>query len=642
MAVKTKNFIAITSAVDAGKTVMLVASNGRSIRNAQGITFEQAMQFFFELRNTTQRAVFICYAFTRDLEFLFQSLSSDAKDKLFQSHRVRKQIDIFQYDLEQIESDLYRVEKDTQEFEQLDFERYVSQLALRDLSEVNHNGYALKIQGGKRLIITHEKRDFSLYDVFGFFRKSIYEAAQIWLGETNELLRERPPLDIKDKFESLKQYALIEVDAIKRLTIKLDSELRKNGIQLSRFHGAGAVASWMLGKGKARTSDRKTTQYHNYRYRRQLSEGLYRAMMQAYYGGRAEQLKIGTFKQSVYVYDINSAYAYAASFLPYLLSKPKHVREWNNSPFSLWYCDYDFTKAGLYYGLLPNREMRTNFTTYKMRGRGFFWQPEVAFIAQHYPQCIDIQHGYTVDYKRAPFTDVILEMYELRKELELRKHPLAKVLKLALASIYGKFCQSRGKGFYYNMFYAGFITSVTRRQLLEAAFGNEQKVICFLTDAIHTTEPLAVKESLELGEYKRTDYIKGEYIDNGIYRLTNAQGQQKIATRGYRTLDFDKALEQMAQTRQYEALTEYFIGHNLYSLSPIMYYNYLQLQSDLRRNEPLESNARKYINTSADLRESFIDSIPYNRFAGLESGVFRAGLFKDADTAKDAIAAGRI
>lgn len=627
-----RRFIGISSAVVNNKVVSVRASHGKALNSREGLGFKEIIDFLFSLRAVNKRDyghVFVCYGFSRDNEFIFSGLPSDIKDRIFQSHHVRKRIDEIEVDQEYID-DVYYKTTDDEERDKLAFESLVNRHALLDLVEVNYEGYNIVLRSGKQMILRKGGKQFVLHDVFGFFRTSLSNAVATWLKA------------IYTPNEDAIIRATQETHVVSKLATKLNDELELCGIKLQRFHGTGAISSWILRTGKAKSKNKETNQYHSYRYRRQLSPDLYKAMMQSFYAGRAEQFKIGTFSQGVYVYDINSAYAYAITKLPKLLKKPQLTRDYNHEPFSVWQCEYDFSKLKNYFGLLPNREKTSSQITYKEKGRGYFWQPEVNYILQHYPECINVGQGYFVEYERAPFTEVVEKIYELRRALQTINHPLEKILKLSLASIYGKFCQAQGKGFFYNRFYAGWITSATRRQLLEATRGHESKVICFLTDAIHTSAPLPVPCSKELGEYKESKYVRGEYIDNGIYRLTSANGEVKEATRGFRLFDFDLALDQLNAMYSYDGESEMFIGHNLHTLSPVSYHDYLKMRVETKRTNPLQVSTRKFDNVLTNLRETYIDSRAFDIYSGLESGMYNASYFRESDAAKDTILAERV
>lgn len=626
----SKEFIAITSAIKNNKLVLLNTSiDSKFLSNPNGISFNDALDFLYSLMSLKKRksgVVFVCYAFSRDNEFLFSTLSDLDKDRLFQSYDIKNKVDELEEEKENLDADYYLLKKQNKDIAQVEFERFVNYLATCELTEVLASGYKIQLTNGKKLTITKNKKSFVMYDVFGFFNTSLYDAVKRWLDLDIPVL-DKKIFEATTNFsdaEQLKVFCDIETFYIKELTTKLNLELESNGIRLSRYQGCSAVSSFVLHNSNAKS------EYYNYRHKRQLSNELWKASKQAYYGGRVEQFKIGTTK-NVKVYDINSAYAYATTFLPVMLRKPIFSRDWKDTPFSLWFCEYDFTKENLYFGLLPNRDGRGNVTRYKMRGKGYFYQPEIAYILHHYPNCIDVKYGYYLPYQKANFTQAIIDLYNLRLKLIAENNPLEKVIKLALSSIYGKFCQHHGKSHYYNFFYAGFITSLTRMMLLDATRENQDKVICFLTDAIHTTENLNVEVSNNLGAYKVKEVAKASYIDSGIYRFYDDLGNViKTATKGYNVFDFDKALEEIIKFRTFTAKQQFFIGHNLQSLEPLKFSkHYLSIHTQEKKEKPFASALRVFNGGAIDLTEMMIDSTPINLYGGKESGLYKESTFSE-------------
>lgn len=638
-----KTFTAITSQIYNGKLVLLMASDGRAVYNESGVDFDCAMDFLFKLRYQTKAAkgnVFVTYAFSRDNEFMFSGLPAPLKDKLFRSYAIRRQVNVLETEQEELDHVFFSALPDTQEYQEADFFRHVNFLALKELNDIEHNGYKLQLANGKRLVIRKGTKQIVIYDIFGFFNRPLRQAVKVWLEQDVPFL-DRQNLKLRDGIisQQLKAFANFEVKYIERLAARLNSELQKYDINLRSFHGASAVTSWLLSKGKARA--RSKPQYYNYRYKRQLSPQLHKAVLQAYFSGRAEQLKIGTLS-NVKVYDLNGAYAYSASRLPLMLKKPTYSREWLPEQFSLWNIEYDFSSVNPYFGLLPNRELGGQIA-YKVRGKGCYWQPEVSYLLKHYPDCVRVLDGFYLKYERAPFTYEIENLYALRQHLQRERNPLEKIIKLALAAVYGKFCQTTGKGEYVNMFYAGFITSLTRMQLLDATRGHESNVICFLTDAIHTTAELPVTVSDGLGDYKLTEYERAIYLDNGIYRVIKSNGQSKTKSSGFKAFDFDKALLELAQKRKFSTIIEYFTSHNLHTLAPIRYAKYLETFTEKQENQPLITSSRKYeTNSKIDLTREYIDSVPYDLYGGRESRMYKVDNYKDKIAGVDSIVAGRL
>jgi hypothetical protein len=615
-----KTFIAITSEIKDGKLITLHTSNGYTVTNPDGLTFSQAINFLFGLRHIKRKDdVFICYAFQADNEYIFSQLPDSVKDKLFQSHEIREKIDDLENEVDELDYQLYTTDKDSENYELYDFERYVNKLSLKEFLDVTFDGFAIRLINGKLLTISQKGKRFILYDVYGFFRKTLADALHDWTGDT-----------------VTKTDCRIDAVNLVKLMTQLNTALLEQDINLSKFHGVTTVSSWLLSKTKAKD------EYHSYKRRRQFGGESYKAIMQAYYGGRVEQFKIGTFNENVNVYDINSAYAYACSLLPVMRRKPDFANEWRDETFSLWFCDYDFSSVNPYYGLLPNRDVGA-LIKYKVRGKGYFWQPEVKFLLEFYPECIRIERGLFIPYQKANFTQGIIDLYNLRLELQKRNHPLEKILKLALSAIYGKFCQRDGYGYYYNMMYAGFITSMTRAQMLRAAKGYEQSTICFLTDAIHCNTDLPVSNDTNLGGWKKTTYSKAQYLDAGVYRLYDTQGNLvKEKTKGFRTFNFDEALKELQEFRTYTALSEFFVGHNLHTFMPMRFREYLEVQKESKKTNPFESTVRLYNSLGIDFTENWCESKIIDEYAGRESASYKTRYYKESDLAKDSLMAERI
>lgn len=632
-----KTFTAISTESLNDKLVILNASNGQSLTNKNGIPLIDILEFFYTLRCTKQeKETFVCYAFQKDAEYIFSQLPNDLKDKLFQSYQTRRQIGELETELEELEYQFWNTPTDLEKFENATFDKWVNELALKDLLEVEYKGFKLRLISGKLLTVSKKGKRFILFDIYGFFRKPLYKVIQEWFQEDLSFLK-RSELQLTKGLEikQLKAYSDLEVKQIERLIGKFNKELLSHGITLSNYHGVTAISSWLLSSRKART------EYHSYRKRRQYTGELYKATHQSYYGGRIEQFKIGTFNKEVNVYDLNSAYGFACSMLPTILRKPIFTQDYTGDLFSIWFCEYDFTNVNHYYSYLPTRDTR-RFIIYKPRGRGYFWQPEIDWVMQNFPQCINIKQGFVFPYEKAKFTEGITELYNLRIKLQAINHPLAKTIKLAIAGIYGKFKQEIGRNHYYNLFYSGFITSLTSAMLLEGAKGKENKTICFLTDAIHTTAKLKVPVSNEMGEWKKETYDKAVYLNDGVYRLYKGNEIIKEKTKGFHTFDFDAALSELQRSRTYTALMEFFIGYNLYSFMPVAHTDYLKLRKQEKTENPFELKSRLYESVGIDLTKTHCESKMFDTYAGRESALYVKGEHKENDLGKDSIMAERI
>lgn len=633
-----KTFIGISSLIFQSKLVYLTTSTGECLFNIDGVSSLQVIDFLYALhhkRDHQNNIVFVCYAFSRDNEFAFSLLTPELKDKLFQSRNVTEKIK--KLESEQIENKIKSDKTlDVSTIEYLDFERYVNELSIKELQTITYQGYKLQLVNSKFLTIGKPKqKSITIYDVFGFFRTSIEKASKLWLQKEIKVLAGKRKAK---SLEVLKTLTDCEAQVISELTAKLNTELITNGITLSKFHGASAISSKILANSKAKK------EFHSYKFPHQTSFECWKASQQAYYGGRVEQLKIGTL-ENIHVYDINSAYAYAALFLPKFLRKPIFSKTYNAQPFSWWYCEYDFRNLDLYFGLLPTRlKGKINTLTYNLQGKGYYYQPEIELILKHFPNSIKILQGFYVPFKRPAFADYILTIYEIRRQLKAQNNPLEKVFKLALAGIYGKFCQHKGRGYYYNFYYAGFITSKIRALLLQTTLRQqkEKRTICFLTDAIHNSTTInTIALSDNIGDFRLTQYENGTYYGLGIYDLVDREGKHKQAHQGYNSFNFQEALQELKDNKYYTGEVQTFTGWNNF-IQKVFHSQYLSDTSQDKKNKPFETMARTFDLSDIDLSQSYIDSQITKNYSNMESGLYRESNYNSANFALDTITAGRI
>jgi len=633
-------FIAITAETYNQRLVLINTSTGQRLFDPNGIKLEDALDFLFGLRHLRKRKsslYFITYGFSRDNEFLFSLLERELRDRLFQAPKIKERLSELEREQEELDEIFYNGSDDLRE--QADFERYVNRLAIRELTSVTFNGYDIRLANGKRLTIARDKKSITIYDIYGFFRPSpLRKAVKEYCGTDLQILDRNSLDDFElsktNTLNAICKYSDIEADQIARLADALAQKLQAAGISLRRWHGATAITSWFLGKHKAKA------EYHSYRHRRQLSPQMHLALHSAFFAGRAEQVKIGTL-ENVYTYDINSAYGYAASILPRMLTKPTYRTIYAPLPFSFWSVKFDFRGAGRRVGVFPLRG-RGGRVTFPLTGNGFYWQPELDYALRYYPDCVEIGHGYALDAPQADFAAEIPKLYDLRLRLRAEGNPLQKVIKLALASIYGKFCQHNGTANFYNLFYAGFITAFVRRMLLDATHGSENAIVCFLTDCIHSTQKLKLRLDDELGSWREEKFAKIRYLDNGVYECYNEQGRAvKTKTKGFRSIRFDAAAFQLQRTKKFSTISEFFVGHNVYSQHIWESARYLENISVTKENQPLFGAGRRFDYEGENLLEHHVNSLPLVGDPQRQSLPYIPAQLKDADFGLDSIEARR-
>lgn len=236
----------------------------------------------------------------------------------------------------------------------------------------------------------------------------------------------------------------------------------------------------------------------------------------------------------IYQYDINSAYARTYRDLPCLLhGKWRHV---DTMP-----------KTGTFVGIVRFRHVRSSFLytlpvrlasgsiSFPRDGEGTYWSPELG-LAREQGCELDWIEGYEyVANCECHWFDWVEELYAERKRMG--KDASGMVLKIMLATIYGKLAQSVGTAPYANPIWAGLITSSVRAQLCRAALADSSgmgaDVVMLATDGLFCTEP---RPSLDigknLGQWDLTVHDAMFVVQSGVYMLSQDDTTKYTKTRG--------------------------------------------------------------------------------------------------------------
>ena len=172
----------------------------------------------------------------------------------------------------------------------------------------------------KLLRLRRDGESFVLYDVQSFFGGTFVRAVEGFLGDVPGMGIIRTGKAARGRFKAkdldkIRRYNQRECQLLVMLADRLKTMFQAQQIQLTKWHGPGAVADYILGKkGFNVHEDFPVLTEQN------TPTGLWQAWDCAYYGGRIETFILGSASQ-VYTYDINSAYPKAASLLPILSPK---------------------------------------------------------------------------------------------------------------------------------------------------------------------------------------------------------------------------------------------------------------------------------------------------------------------------------
>ncbi len=400
----------------------------------------------------------------------------------------------------------------------------IGQLLIGD--EVEYEGYRIAYIPGKMFIVNN----YYYYDVFSFFQTNFINVVKRMLGP--EFVSEslvagkaaRGTFDTWDQ-DKLMAYNSEELDLLVQILNRLRDAFREVNTDLQEWYGPGAVAKYWFKQHEVYPNEK-----HHY--------WDILALNSAYYGGRFEQLKLGSFK-NVYEYDIHSAYPAAMADMPHFLSWSPS-KTFSDNPYSIWYITFDLRESqkdddpDKWTAFLPLPVRGSDGRIcFPLVGKGWYWQSEVKVMLDFFPDAKVIWHkGYIAKTEGKPF-EWIKDLYVYRQELKESGNLAQYAVKVGLNSLYGKTAQRIGSNPFFSLSWAGYITSTTRAKLARAGYEcGSQNVIGFATDAIFTTTPLNVPTTDSLGDWESSKFNKAVFIQSGVYRLINADGTVEDRYRG--------------------------------------------------------------------------------------------------------------
>lgn len=414
-------------------------------------------------------------------------------------------------------------------FGSYDFNMMLRDLPVDALRRLNNGDkayylhYSIDVRFGKKLWVK-DRRDgttVTLWDVGSFFQQSFVKSLQTWKINTrymdNIIEQKANRANFKLlQYEEIKVYCGQELDCLVTLMEVFLASLKECGIVLNAWHGPGAIANTLY----------KT---HGIKGIRQPEE-INIAAQYAYGGGRIEPIKQGTANdQSIYYYDIRSAYPAAISLLPALeTGKWYHYDGTTDNPdpsyFGLYHIRWQFSSNNNFY---PIRHRYTNGNVcYPQAGTGtWIWEPEYRILCDYFPGQFQCMEWYEYDDTgKRPFSWVN-DIYQQRAAMKKEGRGAERILKLGLNSLYGKMIQQLGwerhgkPPTYHQLESGGYVTSYTRSQLYRAAATNSKSIIGFETDGILTTDQLQVRTGDTLGAWECDIFNGLVYVQSGFYWL---------------------------------------------------------------------------------------------------------------------------
>lgn len=429
----------------------------------------------------------------------------------------------------------------------------------------NETRYKLSWVPGKMISITRVRKrgnarstsHIKVEDIFAFYATSFIKAYESTFPDAANESGWREIVEGKasrggNKWEDMpevRRYWEFEILALERLATGLRDILWDNGFYLTQWYGPGAFANYIR-----RTFNLVEHEYGG-KEENLPSEALHYAIKCAYYGGHFEQYMGGRVRQTVYGYDINSAYPAAFTTLPTMQEggfwQELSYAECQSDPYApsqpltVYYVKFRGRNPDQHRFFqtkpmpLPWRDERGN-VSYPPVVEGWYWSPEVAAIlnSQRWNNTdakLYVVQGYRwIPVTNAkPWRDVIEPMYAKRLDLKAAKDPAQMAFKLGPNSLYGKMAQRVGyddelktppKA--HTLCIAGYLTSWCRARILNMIdVIDDDQLIAVETDGIYTTAPPKqiterwpdVQFSKKLGDWGMDVYDEVIYLQNGVY-----------------------------------------------------------------------------------------------------------------------------
>src|SRR6201985_747515 len=402
-----------------------------------------------------------------------------------------------------------------------------------------------------------------LWDVWGFFQDSFVGVMSKWLPDDPDyqfIKRMKGDRNIfeRSEMDEIVKYNAAELRCLAKIMNRVRDAINDLGLKITRWDGAGAIAAAMMVK------------YEVKKHKGILPDQIFEAASCAYSGGHIEACKVGHYMGLTHHYDVNSAYPHWFRQLPSLRSGQWIGR--NDDPldidkqilppagYTLVQVEWQFPPDLPFYPLFYRCE--DGSILYPYRGSGWYWFHEYDVARRYYDQSVQRNPNGSTYFRvtnwfhfrshtdERPFGWVV-DNYEQRQHyIEAARRGgftsgPEKIIKLGLNSLYGKTAQQvgareDGEGNlrlppFFQLDWAGFVTSGWRSQLMEAAIQNPNAIIGFATDGLFSLEPLDLycPQAKELGAWEYELYAGITMVMPSVYWLHEENAKPKHYSRGF-------------------------------------------------------------------------------------------------------------
>lgn len=532
---KNREFVAWDGEGVEDKYVLMMNSKG-SVFKGSNLSTEGCLLFLCSIGDMVDEPINVVFGGSYDVNMILKDLPPGHLLMLHQTHHVY----YMYFRLEYIPRKYFRV------------------------SQYDHRVYGDKRK--RKPIATT-----TLWDVIGFFQKSFVGALEEYFPLEEDRIRlgfdkikagkeRRNDFSITQLEDFIIPYTFLEVTALVELMNKLRSHLLEANIIVKRWDGAGAVAAAVLSK------------YGVKRYYEDLPKEVEEIAQHAYGGGRVEMYKYGHTEETVYHYDLIGAYPSAMPRLPNLAGGQwfhVNMRTDVNMLTSRDINDYAMYKVYWDFRYIHNKKGRAMYNGYNLmypffyrlpwsepriyypaHGYNWVWGPELS-VAKKWMHKIGGEIIVLDRYQFIPSDDIkpfafVNDLYKKRLELKRQGNGAQLAFKLGINSLYGKTAQTIGYQVrrtdddgqiklppFYNLMYAGLITSYTRARMFDAMMQDPESIIAVATDGLWSTKPLNLDIGKNLGQWEFEKLSSFTSVQAGVYFAHTEDGKETYHYRGF-------------------------------------------------------------------------------------------------------------
>jgi hypothetical protein len=505
--------------------------------DGKGIATDEAFQFLLDGAEGNPDAIHVMYGMSYDVNMMLNGVHREVPygslQRLVQTHRCTW----MDYEIEYVPRRFFRVSQ----YDSVDSER---------------DGHRTR----GRL-----QRSVSIWDVMQFFQTSFVDALCGMFTEEEmrhyfdidliRYMKKRRGVFTIEEFRNglLADYSMSECKALVELMVRFRRNCHDSGIHLNRYDGAGAGAAALMREHGLGPIVKTATGI----IESDINKGLPEAIQVAYGSGHVEMFMSGHTDEEIEHYDMRGSFP---SQMPDLVDLSDGI--WSHHTFSdelPWLPIFGHDEFALYkvYWDYRDSEFDRMFPffyrnaagriQYPPQGYSWIFSPELKaamspVAMEHlkvFPKVLEMWK-FTPYSFRKPFA-FVKDVYE--KRLWYKRQGLdgqAGGLKGSLNAIPGKLAQTvgyydgggdRSKRIipsYFNLAYAGWITSCVRAKVYMAMMQAPYDIVAVATDGIWSYVPLDLPIGENLGQWKHEKLSGFTSVQPGIYFTKQIVQNRKV------------------------------------------------------------------------------------------------------------------